>query len=68
MKSMNSADVVYVGTIHPHHLRVGQLFMNSGKNALIEKPLAMNADEVKELVATAKKNKVYLMEVSYHDC
>ncbi|XP_036418793.1 trans-1,2-dihydrobenzene-1,2-diol dehydrogenase-like isoform X1 [Colossoma macropomum] len=55
-------DVVYVGTIHPHHLRVGQLFMNAGKNVLIEKPLAMNAKEVKELVATAKKNKVFLME------
>ncbi|XP_072541250.1 trans-1,2-dihydrobenzene-1,2-diol dehydrogenase-like isoform X2 [Salminus brasiliensis] len=51
-----------IGTIHPHHLRVGQLFMNSGKNVLIEKPLAMNSKEVKELVATASKNKVFLME------
>uniref|UniRef100_A0A3B1IKQ5 Trans-1,2-dihydrobenzene-1,2-diol dehydrogenase n=1 Tax=Astyanax mexicanus TaxID=7994 RepID=A0A3B1IKQ5_ASTMX len=55
-------DVVYIGTIHPHHLRVGQLFMNSGKNVLIEKPLAMNSKEVKELVANAKKNNVFLME------
>ena len=64
MQSVNPADVVYVGTIHPHHQRVGQLFMNAGKNVLIEKPLAMNAKEVKELVATAKKNKVFLMEAS----
>ncbi|XP_051997936.1 trans-1,2-dihydrobenzene-1,2-diol dehydrogenase-like [Xyrauchen texanus] len=55
-------DAVYVGNIHPHHLRVGQLFMNSGKSVLIEKPLAMNAGEVNKLVASANKNKVFLME------
>uniref|UniRef100_A0AAR2JWU5 Trans-1,2-dihydrobenzene-1,2-diol dehydrogenase n=1 Tax=Pygocentrus nattereri TaxID=42514 RepID=A0AAR2JWU5_PYGNA len=47
------ADVVYVGAIHPHHLRVGQLFMNAGKNVLIEKPFALNAKEVKKLVTVA---------------
>uniref|UniRef100_A0A8B9RBZ1 Trans-1,2-dihydrobenzene-1,2-diol dehydrogenase n=1 Tax=Astyanax mexicanus TaxID=7994 RepID=A0A8B9RBZ1_ASTMX len=55
-------DVVYVGTIHPQHLLVGVLFMNSKKNILCEKPLAMNIREVQELVATAKKNNVFLME------
>ncbi|CAM4584483.1 hypothetical protein PO909_031782 [Leuciscus waleckii] len=55
-------DVVYVGTIHPHHLAVGVLFMNSKKNVLCEKPLAMNLKEVRELIATAKKNDIFLME------
>ncbi|XP_051727042.1 trans-1,2-dihydrobenzene-1,2-diol dehydrogenase-like [Ctenopharyngodon idella] len=55
-------DVVYVGTIHPHHLSVGSLFMNAKKNILCEKPLAMNLKEVQELIATAKKNDVFLME------
>ncbi|KAL7878427.1 hypothetical protein AOLI_G00094010 [Acnodon oligacanthus] len=55
-------DVVYVGTIHPHHLPVGILLMNAKKNVLIEKPLAMNLREVQELVATAKMNDVFLME------
>uniref|UniRef100_A0A3B4DHF8 Trans-1,2-dihydrobenzene-1,2-diol dehydrogenase n=2 Tax=Pygocentrus nattereri TaxID=42514 RepID=A0A3B4DHF8_PYGNA len=55
-------DVVYVGTIHPHHLPVGILLMNAKKNVLIEKPLAMNLREVHELVATAKMNDVFLME------
>lgn len=59
-----NADVVYVGTIHPHHLSAGRLFMNAHKNVLIEKPLAMNAGEVSELISTAKKNKVFMMEVS----
>ncbi|XP_073706975.1 trans-1,2-dihydrobenzene-1,2-diol dehydrogenase [Garra rufa] len=55
-------DVVYVGTIHPHHLAVGNLFMNAKKNILCEKPLAMNLKEVQQLIATAKKNDVFLME------
>ncbi|KAF4101062.1 hypothetical protein G5714_017494 [Onychostoma macrolepis] len=55
-------DVVYVGNIHPHHLSVGVLFMNAKKNVLCEKPLAMNLKEVQELIASAKKNNVFLME------
>ncbi|KAA0715283.1 Trans-1,2-dihydrobenzene-1,2-diol dehydrogenase [Triplophysa tibetana] len=55
-------DVVYVGAIHPHHLRLGVLFMNAGKNILCEKPLAMNLREVQELISTAKRNNVFLME------
>ncbi|XP_027015077.2 trans-1,2-dihydrobenzene-1,2-diol dehydrogenase [Tachysurus fulvidraco] len=55
-------DVVYVGTIHPHHHPVGIIFLNAKKNVLCEKPLAMNLREVKELLATAKTNNVFLME------
>ncbi|KAL1257238.1 hypothetical protein QQF64_012783 [Cirrhinus molitorella] len=55
-------DVVYVGTIQTHHLSAGALFMNAKKNILCEKPLAMNLKEVQELIATAKKNDVFLME------
>ncbi|XP_071316864.1 trans-1,2-dihydrobenzene-1,2-diol dehydrogenase-like [Trachinotus anak] len=55
-------DVVYVGTIHPHHLSTGKLFMQSKKNVLIEKPLAMNSREVQELITAARDNSVFLME------
>lgn len=55
-------DVVYVGTIHPHHLSAGKLFMKSRKNVLIEKPLAMNSREVQELITAAQKDSVFLME------
>ncbi|KAM8750030.1 trans-1,2-dihydrobenzene-1,2-diol dehydrogenase-like [Acanthopagrus latus] len=55
-------DVVYVGTIHPHHLSAGKLFMKSRKNVLIEKPLAMNSREVQELITAAQKDNVFLME------
>ncbi|KAL4613215.1 trans-1,2-dihydrobenzene-1,2-diol dehydrogenase-like [Arapaima gigas] len=55
-------DVVYVGSIHPYHLPLGEMFLNSKKNVLCEKPLAINTKEVQRLVATAKKNNVFLME------
>ncbi|XP_048825555.1 trans-1,2-dihydrobenzene-1,2-diol dehydrogenase [Brienomyrus brachyistius] len=55
-------DVVYIGSIHPCHLQLGELFMNSKKNVLCEKPLAMNSREVELLVTAARKNQVFLME------
>ncbi|XP_043092157.1 trans-1,2-dihydrobenzene-1,2-diol dehydrogenase isoform X2 [Puntigrus tetrazona] len=55
-------DVVYVGSIHPHHLSLGVLFMNAKKNVLCEKPLAMNLKEVRELISSAQDNRVFLME------
>lgn len=57
------ADVVYVGVIHPYHLSTCLLFMNAKKNVLCEKPLAMNTKEVREILASAKMNDVFLMEV-----
>ncbi|XP_023255020.1 trans-1,2-dihydrobenzene-1,2-diol dehydrogenase-like [Seriola lalandi dorsalis] len=55
-------DVVYVGVIHPFHLSTCLLFTNAKKNVLCEKPLAMNSREVQEILASAKKNDVFLME------
>ncbi|XP_042344919.1 trans-1,2-dihydrobenzene-1,2-diol dehydrogenase isoform X1 [Plectropomus leopardus] len=55
-------DVVYIGVIHPYHLSTCLLFMNAKKNVLCEKPLAMNTKEVKEILASAKRNNVFLME------
>ncbi|XP_041851395.1 trans-1,2-dihydrobenzene-1,2-diol dehydrogenase-like [Melanotaenia boesemani] len=55
-------DVVYVGVIHPYHLKACLLFTNAKKNVLCEKPLAMNTKEVKEILDSAKRNDVFLME------
>jgi len=57
------ADVVYVGVINPHHLSACRLFADAKKNVLCEKPLAMNAKEVKEILSSAERNDVFLMEV-----
>lgn len=61
--SVSLTDIVYVGVLHIEHWRVGLLFLEAGKNVLCEKPFAMNSRQVKELVAAAKKNNVFLMEV-----
>lgn len=58
-------DIVYLGVLHTEHWRVGLLFLNAGKNVLCEKPFAMNSRQVKDLVAAAKKNNVFLMEVRF---
>lgn len=55
-------DVVYIGVIHPYHLKTCLIFTNAKKNVLCEKPLAMNSREVQEILASAKKNNVFLME------
>ncbi|KAL6113394.1 dhdh [Pungitius sinensis] len=55
-------DVVYVGAIHPSHRSICLLLMNAKKNVLCEKPLAMNSREVKEILTSAKRNDVFLME------
>lgn len=55
-------DVVYIGVIHPYHLSTCLLFTNAKKNVLCEKPLAMNTKEVQEILASAKRNDVFLME------
>uniref|UniRef100_A0A3P9BID5 Trans-1,2-dihydrobenzene-1,2-diol dehydrogenase n=1 Tax=Maylandia zebra TaxID=106582 RepID=A0A3P9BID5_9CICH len=61
-------DIVYLGMLHTEHWRVGMLFLKAGKNVLCEKPFAMNSREVKDLVATAKKNHVFLMEAIWSRC
>ncbi|KAK5915010.1 hypothetical protein CesoFtcFv8_000645 [Champsocephalus esox] len=55
--------MVHVGVLHTEHWRVGLLFLKAGKNVLCEKPFAMNSRQVKDLVATAKNNNVFLMEL-----
>ncbi len=57
------ADVVYIGVIHPYHRPTCLLFTNAKKNVLCEKPLAMNTKEVQEILASAKMNNVFFMEV-----
>uniref|UniRef100_A0A3Q3X8C8 Trans-1,2-dihydrobenzene-1,2-diol dehydrogenase n=1 Tax=Mola mola TaxID=94237 RepID=A0A3Q3X8C8_MOLML len=61
-------DIVYLGVLHTEHWKVGLLFLEAGKNVLCEKPFAMNSKQVKDLVAAAKKNNVFLMEAIWSRC
>ena len=55
-------DVVYVATPHPFHMDNSLLAIKAGKHVLCEKPITMNAAELRKLITAAKKQNVFLME------
>ncbi|NWZ01831.1 DHDH dehydrogenase, partial [Loxia curvirostra] len=55
-------DVVDVGAVNPAHLPAGLLFLRRGRPVLMEKPMALGAREVAQLVGTARDKGVFLME------
>ncbi|KAJ8340675.1 hypothetical protein SKAU_G00353080 [Synaphobranchus kaupii] len=61
-------DIVYLGVLHTQHLLVGLLFLHAKRNVLCEKPFAMNSGEVKQLIASARQNNVFLMEGMWSRC
>lgn len=58
-------DVVYVATPHTYHKEHTLLCLSKGVGVLCEKPFAMDEIEVNEMVATARKNQVFLMEAMW---
>lgn len=55
-------DAVYIATPHSSHKEYTILCLNHKKAVLCEKPLAMNVQDVEDMIAVAKENKVLLME------
>jgi predicted dehydrogenase len=55
-------DVVYIATVHPRHLPDALAAIEAGKHVLVEKPLALNASEARELALAARRKGVFLME------
>ena len=64
----NDVDIVYVGTIHPTHFECCMKMFEYNKHVLCEKPMTMNANQTRELIATARSKKLFLMEVSILTC
>lgn len=58
-------DVVYVAAPQSEHLRLGLLAIEAGKHVLMEKPLAMSAQQGRQLVAAARQAGVFLMEAMW---
>lgn len=58
-------DIVYIGTPHPMHKENALACLRAGKAVLCEKAFTMNADELKELIDTAKENKAFMMEAMW---
>jgi predicted dehydrogenase len=58
-------DVVYIATPQSEHLAQGLLAIQAGKHVLIEKPLALSADEAGLLAKSAADHGVLLMEAMW---
>lgn len=58
-------DVVYVAGIHPVHREHALTMMRAGKHVLVEKPLAMNATEVSEMIEQSVLTEKFLMEAMW---
>jgi predicted dehydrogenase len=55
-------DVIYVATPHSFHHEHTLLCLNHGKAVLCEKAFALNLRQAKEMIDTARKQKLFLME------
>ena len=56
-------DVAYVGVVNTMHFPVASLLLRKKKNVVLEKPLSCCSRLVEELIAMAKENDVFFMEV-----
>lgn len=65
--AVRELDAIYIATPHNHHFPDGLKALRAGKHVLIEKPLALNADEGAQLKAEAQRQNVLCMEAMWCD-
>jgi predicted dehydrogenase len=58
-------DVIYVSTPHPFHAEHAALALNAGKHVLIEKPIALNAGEARQIVDLAASKNLLVLEAMW---
>jgi predicted dehydrogenase len=58
-------DAIYVATPHPFHKEYTILCLEAGKAVLCEKPLAVNAQQAREMVECARESRKFLMEAMW---
>lgn len=58
----DTIDAVYIATPHQAHFEAAKFLLENRKPVLVEKPLAVNAAQARELIRLARSNKVFLME------
>lgn len=55
-------DIVYVATPHSFHFEHTMMCLRKGKAVLCEKPIGLNANEVRIMIEEARSGKLFLME------
>jgi predicted dehydrogenase len=58
-------DVVYVASPNPFHKAHALLALEAGKPVLVEKPFALDAAEAQEVVALARRKRLFCMEAMW---
>ena len=61
----DTVDVVYVATPHNAHLAGAELAMRAGKHVLIEKPIALNAAQARQVMGVAAATDRFCMEAMW---
>lgn len=61
----SDVDICYVATPHPFHRENTLLCLRHGKPVLCEKPMAINEQQVREMVECARKHGLFLMEAMW---
>jgi len=62
MASDPEVEVVYIASPHSLHLEHTLLCLNNHKHVICEKAFAINTGEVEEMISTARKQNLFLME------
>jgi dihydrodiol dehydrogenase / D-xylose 1-dehydrogenase (NADP) len=57
-----SIDAIYIATPHTEHMNNALLCMENGKAVLCEKPFAVNAKQVEQMIQKSKAKNILLME------
>ncbi len=58
-------DVVYIATPHTLHFENTMMCLEEGKSVLCEKPMGINANQVKTMINKARSEKLFLMEAMW---
>ena len=57
-----NVDIIYVATPNSRHRSDSEMFLRAGKHVLCEKPFALNATEAASMIATAQRERRFIME------
>ena len=58
----DDVDVVYIATTHAQHHEQALLALDAGKPVLVEKSFTLNARQARDVVDTARRNRLFCME------